>query len=285
MQGGFDVDPLAVAVLWFRSMEQPGTASRSSTRTLERGLAILDCYDLDHWGRTLTEICAQTGLAKATAFRLLKTLERCGYLTMDPVTNRYCLGPSMMKAAYVMVSHSELVRLGRPLLEWLVETTTETAVLTAWATERSITLDYVTTPHAVKPYIRVGQILNDLNNAHTQLYLAYLPPEERRLIVARQREIDYQPGSPPPDAATLEARLEEARSVGLAYDLETRVRGVCGVAAPVFDVDGHVGATLGIIAPTERFMVGMKDYTAPLKQAAEELSRLLGYKKDPEPRV
>ena len=100
--------------------DQPNIVARSSTRTLERGLAILDCYDLDHWGHTLTEICSQTGLAKATAFRLLKTLERCGYLTMDPVTNRYCLGPSMMKAAYVMVSHAELERLAHPLLEKLV---------------------------------------------------------------------------------------------------------------------------------------------------------------------
>jgi DNA-binding IclR family transcriptional regulator len=260
--------------------DQPNIVAHSSTRTLERGLAILDCYDLDHWGHTLTEVCSQTGLAKATAFRLLKTLERCGYLTMDPVTNRYCLGPSMMKAAYVMVSHAELERLAHPLLEKLVRITNETAVLTAWAAERTITLDFVATPLPVKPYVRAGQMLNDLNNAHTQLYLAYMPADERQLIVSQHREAETGPGTPPVDPAGLEERLEQVRAHGVAYDLETRILGVCGVAAPAFDADGQVGATLGIIAPTERFMEGMNDYAAPLKEAARELSRLLGYKNE-----
>ncbi len=252
-------------------------STSSSTRTLERGLSILDCYDLDHWGRTLTEICAQTGLAKATAFRLLKTLERRGYLTMDPVTNRYCLGPSMMKAGYVMVSHSELVRLAHPLLERLVEITLETAVLTTWATERSITLDYVATPLAIKPYVRAGQLLNDLNNAHTQLYLAFMPAEERRLTMLRRWEKAGEPGETPVDLEATETRLADVRIQGIAYDLETRIRGVCGVAAPAFDASGQARATLGIIAPTERFMEGMNDYVAPLTEAAHELSNLLGY--------
>jgi DNA-binding IclR family transcriptional regulator len=261
--------------------DQPNNASRSSTRTLERGLSILDCYDLDHWGRTLTEICAQTGLAKATAFRLLKTLERQGYLTMDPVTNRDCLGPSMMKAAYVMVAHSELVRLARPLLERLVETTSETAVLTAWAAERTVTLDYVATPRPVKPYMRVGQMLSDLNNAHTQSYLAFLPADELRLAVTRLREAAGEPTPTPADLEALAAKLAEVRAQGVAYDFEARIRGVCGVAAPAFDSSGQVRATIGVIAPTERFMEGMRDYVAPLKAAAHELSRLLGYKREP----
>lgn len=120
--------------------------STSSTRTLERGLAILDCYDVDHWGRTLTEICAETGLPKATAFRLLKTLEQRGYLTLDSLTNRYCLGPSMMKAGYLMASHSDLVRFARPFLDMLVGETSETAVLTTWSNECTVTLDYALTP-------------------------------------------------------------------------------------------------------------------------------------------
>jgi DNA-binding IclR family transcriptional regulator len=239
-------------------------------------LAILDCYDLDHWGWTLTEICAQTGLPKATAFRLLNTLEQRGYLTLDSLTNRYCLGPNMMKAAYVMVSHSELVRLAHPLLEELVTATSETAVLTTWAAERTITLDYVATPRPFKPYVRVGQPLHDLHNAHTQVYLAFLPSRERDLIIARTVEsgIDGEPVQP----AVLEQRLDKVRLEGVAYDLEERMLGACAMAAPAFDANGQVRATFGIIAPTDRFMAAMVEYVTPLKEAARSLSRQLGCK-------
>jgi IclR family transcriptional regulator, KDG regulon repressor len=260
---------------------QPNDALRVSTRTLERGLEILDCYDLDHWGRTLTEICAETGLPKATAFRLLKTLEGRGYLTMDPLTNRYCLGPSMMKAAYVMVTHSELARLAHPLLEKLAEATLETAVLTGWSAERTIALDYVATPLPVKPYIRAGTMLNDLFNAHAQAYLAFLPDEERRSIVARRKGTHGESGATSFDPLALEARLYEVRAEGIAYDLEARVKGVCGAAAPVFDASGQIRAAIGIIAPTDRFMVGVERFVAPIREAAEAMSRLLGHKKEP----
>lgn len=248
--------------------------STSSTRTLERGLAILDCYDVDHWGRTLTEICAETGLPKATAFRLLKTLEQRGYLTLDSLTNRYCLGPSMMKAGYLMASHSDLVRFARPFLDMLVGETSETAVLTTWSNECTVTLDYALTPLPFKPYVRVGQPLTDLHNAHTQVYLAFLPSQERTLIIARTVEtgIDGQPIQP----AALERRLDKVRLEGVAYDLEERMQGVCAIAAPAFDAHGGVKATLGIIAPSERFKAAIGSYAIPLKEAARSLSAQLG---------
>jgi IclR family pca regulon transcriptional regulator len=246
----------------------------SSTRTLERGLSILDCYDVDHWGRTLSEICTETGLPKATAFRLLKTLEQRGYLTLDSLTNRYCLGPSMMKAGYLMASQSDLVRLARPFLETLVGETSETAVLTTWSNECTVTLDYVLTPLPFKPYVRVGQPLTDLHNAHTQVYLAFMPSQERTPIIARTVEtgIDGRPMQP----AAFERRLDKVRLEGVAYDMEERMRGVCAMAAPAFDVHGRVKATLGIIAPTERFREAVGGYVIPLKEAARSLSVQLG---------
>jgi DNA-binding IclR family transcriptional regulator len=246
----------------------------SSTRTLERGLAILDCYDVDHWGRTLMEICAETGLPKATAFRLLKTLEQRGYLTLDSLTGRYCLGPSMMKAGHMVSSHADLVRFAHPFLEKLASETSETAVLTAWNGEHTITLDYVLTPLPFKPYVRVGQPLTDLHNSHTQVYLAFMTSTQRNLIIARTVEtgIDGQPIQP----AAYERRLDKVRLDGVAYDVEERMRGVCGMAAPAFDAHGAVKATVGIIAPTERFRAAMNGYVAPLKGAARSLSARLG---------
>lgn len=260
------------------SSSSPGSppSSTGATRTLERGLAILDCYDADHWGWTLTDICRRTGLPKATVFRLLKTLENRHYLTLDPLTNRYCLGPSMIKAAYMMVSHTELVRQAHPLLEVLAAETTETAVLTAWVAERSLTLDYVLTARPFRPYVRVGQMLSDLRNAHTQVFLAYLPEEEgdaalRRLAAAQDEETAV-------DLRELQARLEKVRCSGVAYDLEQRIQGISAMAMPAVDASGQVRASVGVIAPAERFAMDMSGYGPPLKRAAAALSAELGFR-------
>jgi DNA-binding IclR family transcriptional regulator len=262
-----------------KELETTGDAkdsSRFSTRTLERGLAILDCYDMDHWGWTLTDICKQTGLPKATAFRLLKTLESRRYLTLDPPTGRYCLGASMVKAAYLMLSHSEISRTARPFLETLAEATTETAVLAAWVAERSLTLDVVLTTRPFRPFIQVGQMLNDLRNAHTQVFLAFQPDAERDAIISALREALGDTAAFEP--RVLEERLAEVRVRGVAYDLGERTKGICAAAAPVHDASGQVRTTLGVIAPTERFMADMVKYEVPLKEAAHALSRELGYR-------
>lgn len=253
----------------------PPASSTGATRTLERGLAILDCYDADHWGWTLSDICRRTGLAKATVFRLLKTLESRHYLTLDPLTNRYCLGPSMIKAAYVMVPHTELVRQAHPILEVLAAETTETAVLTVWVAERSLTLDCVLTSRPSRPYVRVGQMLSDLRNAHTQVFLAHLPQEEldatlRRLLAAQDNESAVDPQE-------LGERLVEVRRSGVAYDIEQRIQGISAMAMPALDANGQVRASVGVVAPAERFAVDMPGYGLPLKKAAAALSTELGF--------
>lgn len=253
-----------------------GSSDAPSTRTLERGLAILDCFDSNHYAWTLTDLCRSTGLAKATAFRLLKTLENRGYLTYDASTGLYYLGPSMTKAAYTVVSHSEVVRVARPLLETLAKTTTETVVLATWMADRTLTLDYVLTSRPFRPYVEAGQMLGGLRNAHTKVFLAFLPDDERAQVIARASQEE----DAPIDVERLEKRLQLVRMEGVAYDLEERARGISAAAAPVFDAVGRVRATIGVIAPAERFVIHINTYLGPLKETALTLSRELGYRRD-----
>ena len=68
---------------------------------------------------------------------------------------------------------------------------------------------------------------------------------------------------------------------GVAYDLQERALGICGVAAPVRDFGGEVKASLGIIGPPERFgPTELEHYTRVIKEKADALSRDLGYQPD-----
>lgn len=54
-----------------------------SNRSLERGLALLDCFRPGVGALSHGELVERTGLPKATISRLATSLKRFGYLTYD----------------------------------------------------------------------------------------------------------------------------------------------------------------------------------------------------------
>ncbi len=61
-------------------------------RSLQRGLAILEYFNV--WNRgTVTDIAAAFRLPRGTAYRLVETLRRNGYLTKGAERGQYLLSP------------------------------------------------------------------------------------------------------------------------------------------------------------------------------------------------
>ena len=60
--------------------------------SLRKGLELMDCFARkETW--SLAELAQELGQTKATAFRILHTVEEFGYLHKDTVTGRYSLAP------------------------------------------------------------------------------------------------------------------------------------------------------------------------------------------------
>ena len=65
-------------------------------RAVGRALAIFDAYDNEHLSLSLQEIAERIRMPKTTAFRLVNTLERAGFLVrMD--NQQYCLSLKMAR--------------------------------------------------------------------------------------------------------------------------------------------------------------------------------------------
>jgi DNA-binding IclR family transcriptional regulator len=66
-------------------------------RAVDRALSILEAFDTARPSLALRDICEHTGIAKATAFHFIRTLEHAGYLVRLE-NQRLCLavtGPSV----------------------------------------------------------------------------------------------------------------------------------------------------------------------------------------------
>jgi DNA-binding IclR family transcriptional regulator len=84
-------------------------------------------------------------------------------------------------------------------------------------------------------------------------------------------------GSTVTDPAALAEELAEARRSGYAVEDGEAAIGDAGIAAPVFDRDGVVGA-IGLIGPVERLLAEetRDDHAVAVRETAKLLSRDLG---------
>jgi len=247
-----------------------------SVRSLARGLSILRCFTVEHpeWG--VTELSKHLALNKATTFRLVKTLEAEGFLTADPSTGKYCVGPALLRVAYVGMSRSELERVALPHMQRLASETGESVDLAVWTQEGVLFVAQVRTPRPFRPVSRVGRLFADLCNAHSKVFLAFMSEEERSTALTRL------PSSLTPFSITdpdrLAQEIQRVAAEGVGYDFQEHTLGVCGVAAPIRDPTGRARASLSIVAPVARFgPIEVPRLTEAVKEAASAISRELGY--------
>jgi IclR family KDG regulon transcriptional repressor len=251
-------------------------ARNRSSLTLEKGIRILDCFDVEHPEWTLKDLSVRAGVTRPTAYRLVKTLVDLKYLARDPLRGTYHLGPGLMKAAYLLSSHSQLARVAHPYMEELAVETTESVVMAVWMDHEVLVTDVVLTSRPFRPSIPVGTIMPGFCTAHAKLFLAFGPEQKRKWALSQplERRTEHMVL----DRRKLEEVLDRVKDEGVAFCLQEWQMGMCALAAPVFGPGGDVVAGLAVVAPNERFGPReMRVYAVATRRVAAEISRKLGY--------
>lgn len=246
------------------------------TRTLEKGLFLLSLFDVDHPEWTLKELRERAGFPKATTRRLIKTLEAASWVAYDQDSGKFHLGSSALRALYLAMSHSELIRTAHPFLVKLTEETTESTSLCVWTDQGALIIDTVPTARAFKPFTFAGMLLQGSASADSQVLIAFGSTQTQEAVLAtpQQRRTPHTVVEP----ERLQERFNQVRLEGVAYDRGEWNDTAPAVAAPVFDRNGELRASLSVVAPPERASEQqMQGYAAAVKRAAAELSAELGY--------
>jgi IclR family KDG regulon transcriptional repressor len=247
------------------------------TRTLEKGLFLLGLFDIDNPEWSLKELRERAGLPKATTRRLMKTLEAARWVAYDKDSGKYHIGSSALRALYLGMSHSELIRAAHPFLVRLTEETTESTCLCVWTDQGALILDTVPTARAFKPFTFAGMLLQGSASADSQVMIAFgsKQTQEAVLTTPQQRRTPHTVVEP----ECLRERFNQVRLEGVAYDRGEWNETAPAVAAPVFDSGGELRASISVVAPPERGSEEqMQSYAAAVKRVAAELSAELGYR-------
>jgi len=222
---------------------------------------------------TLTELARHLRIHKSTAHNILATLIRHRFVSRDPLTKRYRLGPGLAAIAGAAADRPDLAARARPHLDRLQRLSGETATLhvrdgagsTILASEESSHQLKVTAPpgHRLPPFAgAVAKVLLACTGEPPRLP-AQLPGYTPRTITnpARYRE-----------------ELRRVRRSGVAYDEAEYLSGVRAVSAPVFqgsEATREAVAALSIVGVAARISpADLRRLADPLRSAARALSAM-----------
>ena len=199
----------------------------------------------------MTEVAARLGVAKPTAHALLRTLAGGGLVNQDHNTGKYRLGPALLELGNAYLETHELRARSLILADSLASRANEAVWVAVPSGDHVLVVHHVFRPEGAVQILEVGAVLPWHACALGKVMVAYLP-EADRAAAARRRAAgaDRQHGHRHRDARE---ELDEARRNGYAVEDGEAAIGDAGIAAPVFDSDGVVGA-IGVVGPVERVL-------------------------------
>jgi DNA-binding IclR family transcriptional regulator len=224
-------------------------------RSIGRAIEVLNAFD-GKQPLALKEVSKKTQLSESTAFRVLLTLERYGYLTQQ-LDGTYQLAPKLQIGW--QTEHAYALRdKARPELERLANRFNETVSFACLFDERIQVLDCVETFHEIRITNRVGRVLPPHCSAMGKAITAF---QERSLIDRILEAYGLFPRTPHTivDRNQLFQEFEQIRQTGFAYDREESVLGGLCIGAVICPAGRTPVAALSVSTPLAR-MSGTREH-------------------------
>jgi IclR family pca regulon transcriptional regulator len=208
-----------------------------------RGLDVLKAFGPDRPRMTLAEVAAETGLARPTARRILRTLDSLGYVRADD--RGFAPTPRVLELGMTYVQALGLWDVARPHMEALVRRTGESSSVAQLDGSDIVYVARVAVPKIITLRVAIGTRFPAPATSLGKVLLAGLPPAELDAALAEPSRAGVQPRWQP-DRAELDAVLREVRAKGWALTDEQLAPGIRSVAAPLRDGGGRVIAALNV---------------------------------------
>lgn len=250
---------------------------KKQVKSVVRVLDILEYLARSDRELTLTEIANVLNLPKSSTYLLLQTLAGRGYLEASSSSGPYQLGLQVMELAGAYTRKAGLLQKFPAVARSVVAACEETVQL---AVLSGVEVVYLGKEDGTKPVRLVSDIGKRLPAHATALGKVMLASLSDTELDARfSKHLFVQMTSKTISSLdSLKKELSLVRANGYAIDDEEAVEGLQCFAAPVRDSRAKVVAAISVAVPKNRVGDGDSiDYVDLIQQAANELSRRIGY--------
>lgn len=248
-------------------------------KSLARGAQALQCFTPDAPSLPLTDIAEKLGIPKGSAYRLVSTLEKLGFIEQDPGTKQYRLGVKVLALGQAYLSGLEYPDVALPHLEELAIDTRESASMAILDDGEIVYVARASIRRVMSSNLFVGSRLPSYCTSMGKVLLAHLSPSQLDEVLARvdiQRHTHKTVANEAALRSTFPAILEQGYAIS-DRELDLTLR---SIAAPIHGPGGRVVAAINVSTFASRVPEEELEKTIipRLLETAHTISNALGFR-------
>jgi IclR family pca regulon transcriptional regulator len=250
-----------------------GRDRQQALQSLERGIAVIQVFSRERPALTLSEVARLTGITRATARRILLTLEEVGHVRSDG--RLFSLTPRVLTLGWAYLSSLNLWETAQPEMEDLAQRTNESCSAATLDLPDVVYVARVPTRRIMTISLGVGTRLPAHCTGMGRVLLAGLPDDELDAFVA-DAQLEAFTERTITDRGRLRQVVETVRENGWALMDQELELGLRSVAAPL-RAGGRTIAALNVAVAAPRVALDeLRETILPeLLGAAERISAAL----------
>ena len=212
--------------------------SNYTAPALEKGLDILELLSERDVGLTQSEIARALGRSVGEIFRMLMVLQERGYVSQDPLSDRYSITTFIFEIAHRIPVVGRMTAIAGPVMRELSGKINQSVHLAILSEGSVLVVGQTTSSGNNVLSVRLGAKIDPWRASSGRVILAYQPENEVKELM---KDV------PVPQGTTATKILEELRVIrtnGIEVRDSFVVKGVVNISAPIVD---HSGQAIGAL--------------------------------------
>jgi DNA-binding IclR family transcriptional regulator len=253
----------------------PGKPRQQGIQSIEVGHDLLLALARAPQPLTLGELAKAAKMSAPKAHRYLVSYGRMGLVEQESESGRYDLGAFALRLGLAALGRLEPVNIARRGLRDLAEELQQTAAIAVWANHGATIVGWVDVDSPVSATLRVGSVMPLSRSATGMLFLANLPATRSTALLKSELAENVRNHQQPQTQSELESKLKIIRRDGYAHT-SSFIKGITGMAAPVFSSDGSMVLALVTLGYSDSFDTDIERIKTVLLSHTKKLSLRLG---------
>jgi DNA-binding IclR family transcriptional regulator len=259
-------------------MDTAHGASRHGIQSIEVGARLLEALAQARSSMMLRDLAAAAHMPPAKAHRYLVSFARMGLIEQHAETGRYDLGPFALQLGLSALARIEPLEVASPLVRALGDAIGQTVALAVWGNQGATIVRWFGVDAPVTASLRVGSVLPLTRSATGGAFLAFQHERTTARLLKRELTDNARLRLKPTSVQAVNAWVKQTRRNGIARTSDF-IRGISGVAAPVFSATGAVTLAVVALGYSATFDLTLQgSVVRAVKDCARALSRRLGYR-------
>jgi DNA-binding IclR family transcriptional regulator len=247
-------------------------------KVLEKAMRILDVYSRTENAFTLDDLTKRTGLDKSTVFRILRTMEKNGYIRYDQEEGFYRLGLRFLELGGIVYSSTSVRRSASPHLDAVARSLKATILVGVIIDDQFSYIDKREGDSILRIPAYLGAKMPPSDSFLGLTLLAFMDPSEMKRLLGQ-----YPPKKQTERKETrlreVEAKLDTTKQQGYLLDRGEFFEGVVQIGVPIRGVAGNTVAALGACLQEFRTQdEAIERALQELTETAKAISKELGFK-------